>query len=106
MSVTTSGPVCVCVWVWVEGWGGLCLGVGGCFLDYSVAARGTPHQTDPVPGEPAGDMPLPELLGTPDTHTQIGCMYLTVKKGREMSLTPYHSLKLQVAAYLFCVLCS
>lgn len=44
--------------------GGLSLWVGaGCFLDYSVAARGAPHQTDPVPGEPAGDVPLPELLG-------------------------------------------
>lgn len=41
---------------------------GGCFLDYSVAARGAAHQADPVPGEPAGDVPLPELLGNTHTH--------------------------------------
>ena len=41
---------------------GSCLWIGH-FLDYSVAARGAPHQADPVPGEPAGDLPLPELLG-------------------------------------------
>lgn len=43
----------ICVYTWF----------GSCFLDYSVAARGTPHQTDPVPGKPAGDLPFSELLG-------------------------------------------
>lgn len=54
----------------------LLLGWGGCFLDYSVAARGTPHQADPVLGEPAGDVPLPELLGNAhkDTHTHTQMM--------------------------------
>lgn len=46
----------------------LYLGVRGRFLDYSVAARGAPHQTDPLPGKPAGDLPLPELLGMTNTH--------------------------------------
>lgn len=43
---------------------GSVLGSGGHFLDYCVAAGGAAHQTDPLSGEPAGDVPLPELLGT------------------------------------------
>lgn len=41
---------------------------GLCFLDYSVAARGTPHQTDPLPGKPPGDLPFSELLGMTHKH--------------------------------------
>lgn len=52
-----------------EDLGGAPLSLGrGPFLGYSVAARGASHQTDPLPREPAGDVSLPELLGT--THRQ------------------------------------
>merc|ERR1719419_342846 len=32
-----------------------------CMIDQTHQEE-RPHQTDPVPGEPAGDLPLPELL--------------------------------------------
>lgn len=58
-------------WFAVGGWVVRCVGVFGVhFLDYCVAARGTSDQTDPVPGEPVGDMSLPEFLGNDVfTHT-------------------------------------
>lgn len=43
---------------------------GSFFLDYSVAARGTPHQADPLPGKPAGDLPFSELLGMTQAQTR------------------------------------
>lgn len=61
-------------------------GGGVSFLDCCVAARGASHQADPLPGGPAGDLPLPELLGMTLIKTLTSCILqrleLTLNKSK------------------------